>query len=309
MRALLVLAALAPALIGSESVRIALRPHVEVGGPIATLGDIAEISGEEDLVARLSALTLLELPGLGEHHLTAAQVRSAVSAAAPGRAMAISGDCLVSRRALVVRAEDLVAAAVAVAASDSTCETEATRVRDGGAVIVPDDMVAIRVVADALDNRASGDIPYRVRVMRGETELGRSLVTLAVMRFRTVIVAARAIRMGEVIATGDLRSARMAVDSVNRYALSQGDGLVGESARIDIAEGTPLVSGLLRPHLDIHGGGMVTLIYSGAGIAVTGSGEALSDGKIGDMVSVRRSNDGQCIKGRVIAPGEVRVNY
>jgi flagella basal body P-ring formation protein FlgA len=293
----------------AEALRIALKAHAEVAGRIATFGDIAELAGEPGLVARLGAVTRLELTDLAEHRLSAAQVQSAAAAAAPGRAIQVVGECRVARRALVIGADALVAAAVAAAGTDGGSETVATRVRDGGAVIVPDDALPTRLVAEALDRSPGGEIPYRVRVLRGPDELARTLVVLQVTRYRAVAVAARNLRAGELIAAADVRSTRMAVDAVSRYAPEQGDALVGESARLDIAEGTPLSAGLLRPHLDVHGGSAVTLVFSSAGIEVSGSGEALSDGKVGDIVQVRRGSDGSCVKGRVSAPGEVRINY
>jgi flagella basal body P-ring formation protein FlgA len=306
---LLLALALAPVLCCAEGVRIALRSHVEVQGAIATLGDVAQLEGDEQLVARVSTLTLVELTDLAQHRISAAQVRTAVLAVAPGRIQSLTGECLVSRRALVVSAAELVSAAIAAASADTASETQATRLRDGGALTVPDDAQGIRLVADALDNRVSGEIPYRVRVMRGEVELGRTLVTLSVVRYRSVAVAAHVIHQGDVIAAADVRSMRVAVDAVSRYAPGEADGLVGQSARGDIAEGTPLVGGLLKPHLDVHGGASVSLVYVSTGIEVTASGEALGDGKVGDVISVRRSIDGQLVKGRISAPGEVRVNY
>jgi flagella basal body P-ring formation protein FlgA len=299
----------APETACAEGVHIALKARAEVVSRIVTIGDIATLSGEPELVARLGAVTVLELGDLAEHRLGAAQVTSAAAAAAPGRAIQVAGECRVARRALVIGADALVAAAVAAAGAEGAGETVATRVRDGGAVIVPDDELPTRLVAEALDRAAGGEIPYRVRVLRGDNELARTLVTLKVTRYRAVAVAARSIRGGELITDADVRIARLAMDAVSRYAPEQGDALVGQTARIDIGEGTPLSAGLLRPHLDVHGGTTVTLVFSSAGIEVSGTGEALSDGKIGDLVQVRRAVDGSCVKGRVSAPGEVRVNY
>ncbi len=297
----------------ADGLRIALRPRAEVAGRIVTIGDLAELSGDAALAARLAGVTVLELGDLAEHRLTAAQVQSAAAAAAPGRALQAVGECRVTRRALVVDADAMVAAAVAAAGAaggaDGDRERVATRVRDGGALTVPDDVVPVRLVAEALDRSPGGEIPYRVRVLRGESELGRTLVTLLVARYRTVVVAARTIHTSEVVAAGDMRSARLAVDAVNRYAPAQADALLGPTARVDIAEGTPSALGLLRPHLDVHGGEAVTQVYSRDGFAVSGAGEALGDGKVGDLIQVRRSSDGGCVKGRVTAPGEVRINY
>jgi len=299
----------APGASCAEALRITLKAHAEVSGRIITIGDIADLAGEPGLVARLAAVTMLELTDLTEHRLSAAQVSTAAAAAAPGRALQVVGECRVARRALVIGADALVAAAVAAAGAEGGLETVATRVRDGGALIVPADDLPTRLVAEALDRSPGGEIPYRVRVLRGESELARTLITLQVTRYRAVAVAARNIRAGELIAAADVRSTRMALDAVSRYAPEQGDALVGQTARLDIAEGTPLAAGLLRPHLDVRGGAAVTLVFSSAGIEVSGSGEALSDGKIGDLVQVRRSSDGSCVKGKVSAPGEVRVNY
>jgi flagella basal body P-ring formation protein FlgA len=298
---------LSPAL-AAEGLRVSLHPHVDVAASIATLADVAELAGDPALVKAAAAVTVAELPGLGARVIDPPAVRTAIGRLMPAGALSISGECQLSRRARTIGADDLVAAAAALAKAGGG-EVEVATVRTSGAMLVPDDAQPPRIVAEALDRALSGEIPYRVRALRGDAELARGLVVLKVDRFQTAMVAARSIHRGEALGVGDLRGERITLGRGVTGAPVAADEVVGQLARADIAAGTPLSAALVQPRSDVHGGQAIVLVFGREGFQVTAAGEALADGRIGEVIPVRRGADGKTVKAQVSGPGEAQVNY
>ena len=285
----------------TDPVQVALRPEVTIVGEHATLGDVAELSGDEAAISQLSLLTILALPGLGEHLIDARTVRQALGRAATGR-LVIRGACRVRRAVRTISSADL--AAVAIAAVDpGGDEIQVAVVRPPAALAVPEDLTPPNLVATALDRASTGEIPFSVRALSGTRELGRSLVTLRIDRFRTVPVAARTIRRGETLTASDVVARKVAVRGNERYL--DATLAVGQAARLDITAGAPFTAlNLLAPRL-VRGGSPVTVQVNRAGFQLASNGTALADGNAGDAIPVRRATDGQIITARITGPGEV----
>jgi len=286
-------------------VGVVLRPVVSVAAERATLGDVAELTGDEALIAVLRDLTVVELPDLRTRRLEPDEIRRAVGLGL-GTTLRVSGVTEVSRRGQVIPEEQLIRAASA-AISVAGDEVTITTLRSSGSVTLPAGGAEVAIVAEPLDQTQSGDIPFRVRILRGEVEVGRALVTLRVIRQRTMTVAARAIRKGERLSPGDLRSERVSVGRGSAAVVAQTD-LVGREARTDLAEGTPLTTAVVVSPAAVRAGQQVVLVVNSERFYLTAAGESLNDGRIGEVISVRRAADGRTVRGTVIAEGQVRLD-
>ena len=286
-------------------VGVVLRPVVSVAAERATLGDVAELTGDEALIAVLRDLTVVELPDLRTRRLEPDEIRRAVGLGL-GTTLRVSGVTEVSRRGQVIPEEQLIRAASA-AISVAGDEVAITTLRSSGSVTLPAGGAEVAIVAEPLDQTQSGDIPFRVRILRGEVEVGRALVTLRVIRQRTMTVAARAIRKGERLSPGDLRSERVSVGRGSAAVVAQTD-LVGREARTDLAEGTPLTTAVVVSPAAVRAGQQVVLVVNSERFYLTAAGESLNDGRIGEVISVRRAADGRTVRGTVIAEGQVRLD-
>ena len=200
----------------------------------------------------------------------------------------------------------MIAAVVVQAKAAGDDEVEVRKVRGAGALLVPAAESPPRLLAEALDRSPSGEIPYRVRVLQGENELARTLMVVQVSRSRRMTVAARALRRGESLGVGDLRTERMLV-TARLVEVIDANTLLGRSARQDIPEGTPLAAALFIAMPDVQSGQAVTISYVGERFRLSASGSAMSDGRVGEVIQVRRS-DGKAVKARVISPGQVQID-
>lgn len=291
--------------LSAGEVGVVLRPVVSVAAERATLGDVAELTGDEALIAVLRDLTVVELPDLRTRRLEPDEIRRAVGLGL-GTTLRVSGVTEVSRRGQVIPEEQLIRAASA-AISVAGDEVTITTLRSSGSVTLPAGGAEVAIVAEPLDQTQSGDIPFRVRILRGEVEVGRALVTLRVIRQRTMSVAARAIRKGERLSPGDLRSERVSVGRGSAAVVAQTD-LVGREARTDLAEGTPLTTAVVVSPAAVRAGQQVVLVVNSERFHLTAAGESLNDGRIGEVISVRRAADGRTVRGTVIAEGQVRLD-
>jgi len=303
--ALLSLLPLAAAPLAAGEVTVALRPAVSLAAERATLADVADLTGDPDLITVIGGMTVTEMPDLRERRLEPDEVRRAIGLGL-GTSLIIRGDCRVSRRGQVITEQDLIGAAKALIAPEGD-DLTITILRSSGVVTIPGGGSDPVLSAQALDTGRSGDIPYRIRVLRGEVELARALVTLRVVRHRQMTVAARAIRRGERIGPGDLRIERVMVERIPVPSPSP-EELIGREARLDIAEGTPLTERVVIQPPAVRAGQALTLLVISERFQLTSSGEALNDGRIGEQIAVRRTADGRTVRGTVIAAGQVRLD-
>jgi flagella basal body P-ring formation protein FlgA len=292
--------------LSAETVGIHLRDMVELAKPTATVADVAELSGDARLIAKLSPLAVQELSGVGTHRLDAATVRMALGRLVPAGEVVISGTCQLSRRSLSISEDELVAAVIAQARSVGDDEVEVRKVRGSGALLVPADEAPPRLLAEVLDRSPSGEIPYRVRVLQGENELARTLVVVQVSRYRRMTVAARALRRGEALGAGDLRTERLPV-TARLAEVTDASTLLGRSARQDIPEGMPLAAALFTVVPEVQSGQTVTISCVSERVRLSASGSAMADGRVGEVIQVRRG-DGKAVKARVISSGQVQID-
>ncbi len=283
---------------------VRLHPMVAIATDRATLADIAELTGDARAAAELGGLLVCEAVGPAPVVLDAQRVRQALGRRAPGWTLRIEGECHLTRSLRVITEQELVTAAIGCLRS-SADQVDVTLVRAQGDLTVLDG-IGIGLVAEPLDRAAIGDVAVRVRAMRDDREIGRVLITLKVVRYRQGVVTSRSIKRGEPIAAADVRSERLVVGRGDE-PFSDAASAVGAEARVDLADGAPVGASQVVKRPAVRGGQAVMLVYSGAGIQLSASGEAMADGGIGEVIQVRR--DGRVLKAKVTSANEVQVNF
>lgn len=204
-----------------------------------------------------------------------------------------------------VPSSDLEAAAIALLQHELP-ESTITPVAVSAPIPLPE-AAAPTLIAEALTRSRAGRVPVRIRAMIGEREVGRGLVTVQIRAFRPVLIAAMPIPRGSAVGLHQVRTERMEILPGQPEALNDPAQIAGMVAQRDLPAGAILtvaavaVPPAIRP-------GPVTLIFAREDIQLTASAEATAIGRLGDLVTVRRG-DGQSIRGKVVGPGQVLVNY
>ncbi len=291
------------ALVGVEPVQVIVRAEVSVSADHATLADVAELRGDQEIISVLAGLPIVQLPDLSVKTIDGLVITKAIGRSLGDR-FRVQGSGTVVRQALSIDEATLTKAAESVITVDDD-EVKISVLRHSGAVAIPAGGSEHTFVVDALDKQLIGDIPVRVRVLRGEREFARALITLRVERHRTVVVAARALRRGDVLTPGDLRLKRMALTSRFSSGIKDIATLVGQEVRMEVEEGSPLQINLVSLPPAVRAGQTIELVVTNKNFHVSGTAVALGSGAIGDVINVRRQADGHTVRARIEGLGVV----
>lgn len=291
----------------SATVEARLRPEVALAAPHATLADIAELSGPAEAVAALGAVAIQDLsptPVLIDERL----VRARAARQTAGISLSIRGESRVRQPLRTYSVEELVRAASAVVVRSGE-DTEVTLLRASGPLAVGDDGSEPRIEATTIDRGQVGDVPLRVRLLRGERELARALVVLRVRRFAHITILENDLRRGTVIGPGDVSLQRAELTQATQDGFRSLDEVVGRQPVRDLVAGQPLTPGSTEIPLDVRPGQAVAMVFRTGTVELSAPGEALAGGRSGEVVMVRRAADDRRVRCQVLAPGRVLVNF
>lgn len=123
-----------------------------------------------------------------------------------------------------------------------------------------------------------------------------------------VVVPAHDILRGSTIAETDLTYGTSA-NSVMPSTITAMPDLVGMQARRTLRAGeTVRLEDVRRPVL-VTKGSTVTMVFEAPGIVLTASGRAMSEGGMGENVTIQNPMSYRQITGVVIGPGQIRAQF
>jgi flagella basal body P-ring formation protein FlgA len=122
-----------------------------------------------------------------------------------------------------------------------------------------------------------------------------------------IVVPARDIGRGETIAESDLSYQLVAADSVMSNTATSMDALVGMQTRRVLHQGESVRNDDVRHPIVVTKGATVTMTFEAPGIELTAVGRAMSEGGVGDTVTVLNPVSYRQISAVVTAPGTVRA--
>lgn len=294
-----VLCACAAVLAGADAT-VRVRPTVTLSAPRATIADIAEIEADAEVRDRLAGIVVAELSTLTPVAIDARLLMSLAAKAAAPAVLRVVGSGQVMRRTRVFSSDELLSAATAILPAGA----RSSLVRAGTALAVPDS-TALRLAAEAIDPAAVGEIPYRIRAMEGDRELGRTLVVLRIERDVEIVVAVRDIAQGAVIGPHDLRVEKRIAERANLAAVVDPAVLAGSLARRAIKAGDPVSIQMTAKVPAVRAGSTVAVVWQGDGFAVELQATALGDARAGERLGLRRTGDGALLRGIAQADGSV----
>ena len=132
-------------------------------------------------------------------------------------------------------------------------------------------------------------------------------LTASVDHWREVAVASRSIRRGDMLTGADIQRDRRRLSGTGLSAVDAPESVIGMVARRPIRAGDIIRSSQLAAPLAIKRGDTVKIKASNTSIAIVTSGEALSNGSVGQQIRIRNLNSERVIRARVTGPGEAEV--
>jgi flagella basal body P-ring formation protein FlgA len=123
-----------------------------------------------------------------------------------------------------------------------------------------------------------------------------------------VVVPAHAIARGEVIGENDLTYVTVDGDALMSGVPTKMDEVKGLQTRRVLAAGQPFRGEDLRRPIVVTKGQTVTMQFSAPGVELNAVGRAMSEGGIGDTVTVQNPVSYRMVSATVVAPGTVRAS-
>jgi flagellar basal body P-ring formation protein FlgA len=314
-----VLAAATPPREGEET-QVVLRATASAAESSVRLADIADIRGDAAVCQRLAELDVADLQRPGQSVTIS---RDYVSlrlqvAGFDAASVSVSGtkQCLVTLERQQVTSKSLLAAAERAVRKRLPANAEEVSIRLAQPVTVP------TVESNASDQiRLSADLrtPAPVGRVRAEVSIyvngqRRTFVPLFldVTYAQEAAIVRRRVQPGEVLKESDLASERYLVDG-NETPLNVAE-CVGKHARVALKIGQrigegDLEAGPVEEPLLVKNRELVRLVAKVGPLRLTAVGEALQDGRAGEVIRVRNVDSNKIVSGRVLERAVVEVDF
>ncbi len=125
--------------------------------------------------------------------------------------------------------------------------------------------------------------------------------------YRQVVVTTRPIERGKIISTSDLTTQKQEVSTLRASYYINPEHVVGKVAARRMAMGVPISSAAIFSPPLVKRGEQVTIIATLNTLEIRMSGQALANGKEGDVIKVKNLNSNRIIEGKVSKAGTVQV--
>ncbi|WP_417702020.1 flagellar basal body P-ring formation chaperone FlgA [Pseudomonas sp.] len=123
--------------------------------------------------------------------------------------------------------------------------------------------------------------------------------------FLPAVHAARVIERGQTITAEQLQLQEVNVGRASRGFYNSVDEVIGQGAKRRLRAGQLIAPNLLSAPLLIRRGQQVTIIASQDGISASATGEALANGREGEVIRVRNLGSQKVIEAQVVEEGVV----
>jgi flagella basal body P-ring formation protein FlgA len=136
----------------------------------------------------------------------------------------------------------------------------------------------------AVEVRCDGPAPWKVYVAVNRAET------------RRILVAARTLARGKVLASDDIALADREIDMPGQSYLADPAAVVGQTLRRGLAEGEPLPGGALDGPVAIRAGDEISLESGATGFRVRVAGVARTAGGLGQTIAVQNRSSGRIVQ-------------
>jgi len=122
-----------------------------------------------------------------------------------------------------------------------------------------------------------------------------------------IVVPSRDIARGETLAESDLAYEFVAASAVMPGTATAMDSIVGQQTRRVLRAGQSMRNDDVRSPILVTKGTTVTMIFDAPGVTLTATGRAMSEGGVGDTVTVQNPASYRQISAVVTGPGTVKA--
>lgn len=154
-----------------------------------------------------------------------------------------------------------------------------------------------------------GDAAFLVRHYRAGNLLRTETVRTKIEVMRDVVVAAKGLAPGTIVADGDLQVSRRWVRRVHPQALASPEEATGKRLAVPLAAGAEPLSAMLREVPLVRRGKLVKIVLDRGPMRITTVGLPEEDGVAGSIVRVRNVTSNRVIYARVLSDSLVGIEF
>lgn len=298
-----------------NKILVRLAPETTIENDRIELGKIARISGEEEQIERLKSISLGYAPSVGMlRELTKDRINLAISAAgfsAKEYTLESPTKIIVRREAQSI-SEDILREAVEKAVSEQL-KTEGVnfkivRLDLPAKIEIPSGDVSVK--AD-LGNSRNIFAPFSISL---EIQIDKKIVRRVsamtqIEAYADVLVTTRDLKLGEKVSEADVKiENRLLQKSLANY-LRNAANLRGVNLTKNLSAGSELTTDSIVAGAVIKTGDLVQIQAQSENLKILINGEARTNGKIGDRISVKNSQSGAILQAVVMDEKTVKVNF
>jgi len=122
-----------------------------------------------------------------------------------------------------------------------------------------------------------------------------------------IVVPSRDIARGETLAESDLAYEFVAANAIMPGTATAMDSIVGQQTRRVLRAGQSMRNDDVRSPILVTKGTTVTMIFDAPGVNLTATGRAMSEGGVGDTVTVQNPASYRQVSAVVTGPGTVKA--
>ncbi len=150
---------------------------------------------------------------------------------------------------------------------------------------------------------------YLLAVEQEGNEQARIWVRSELRVFGKVVVASRPLARYQVVTPGDIRLERRDLGALYIQPYTTVGEAVGKQASRAIEVNEIFNSSMVKLPKVVFRGRAVSLIYETSKVKVRTLGQAMEDGRVGDIIRVKNPSSGQLVQGLILDARNVRVNW
>ncbi len=296
----------------ADSVTVTVPERVYVQGPVITLGDLADISGDDrEMVNRLREVKLGSAPAPGRSMVFTPEVLGGWLASSgidySGVIWKIPANVSVTTSSQAVGNQNIIDTAAKFIA-------QRTGATDGSITITPlyrpQDVLAPPGKVDLTVDLPFGihyNVPTtaNVAITIDGQYFTKVSIPYDVKLYKEVLVTTRTIPQKEMITKDSLRLERMDVGRITSGYFTDIDKVAGLVSRRQLPQGTVVNEYMLEKASVIKHGSTVVIMARLGDLIVTTSGVALQDGSVGQSIRVQNTNSKKIITARVLDENSV----
>lgn len=298
----------------AKNTTVIIKKDIEINRDTIYLGDIAEITGNDEIVNQLKSLDIKKAPLPGYYvTITGSQIKmllqhkgfdmNSIELKAPE-------SIKVTRSSQIISGNILVERAVEFLKEQLTWKEEEVKITVQSQI--PDSVLPpgeITFLPSCSQNTNSiGNISVFIDILVNKTTVKKVCVTLNLKVYLDVIVSKKDIKSGEIFSPDLISIENREITQLNRDALTSMEQIKDMVALTGIKRGTIITEKLIDSPVIIRQGEQVYIIAKTGSIEVRALGKARQNGRLGDTIFVVNIDSGKILQGTVTEPGTVLVN-